>query len=197
MSPPESSWPCTNAIPPAQWSSDPSDRGRAGRRRGGRPRTPPESPPPLERARRTRSRRKIAKEPPPHPPEAEHRPPVSSWAKWTCECLWLLVLFFSLTLLSSDDIGYVPTPPTTDPEQLVPPQGSPEWFGPRSPRDSLHIDHRPNTSTYNDVLANADEFGDFVDISSYSTFRKAITPGLDPASSTNPGPGVGFRWTCS
>lgn len=44
--------------------------------------------------------------------------------------------FFS-TLLSVADTRYVPTPPTTEPQLLVPPRVSPGLFGPRSPRDSL------------------------------------------------------------
>ncbi|KAF9781346.1 hypothetical protein BJ322DRAFT_1010856, partial [Thelephora terrestris] len=87
---------------------------------------PPEAPPPHEPARpawrtvQQRPRKKKAKEPPPPPSEPEPRPPVTSWAKW------------------EPDHRYVPTPPTTEPQLLVPPRGSPGLFGPRSPRDSVH-----------------------------------------------------------
>ena len=57
-----------------------------------------------------------------------------------------------LTLISVADTRHVPTPPATDSERLVPPRGSPRLFGPRSPRDSLHIYH-PNNTTSNDDLA--------------------------------------------
>lgn len=80
---------------------------------------PPEPARPAWRTVQQRTRKKKTKEPPP-PPEPEPRPPVSSWAKW------------------EPDTRYVPTPPTTEPQLLVPPRGSPGLFGPRSPRDSLH-----------------------------------------------------------
>ncbi|KAF9647115.1 hypothetical protein BDM02DRAFT_3251176 [Thelephora ganbajun] len=83
------------------------------------PPPPPETARPAWRTVQQRPRKKKTKEPPPPPPEPESRPPVSSWAKW------------------EPDTRYVPTPPTTEPQLLVPPRGSPGLFGPRSPRDSL------------------------------------------------------------
>ena len=51
--------------------------------------------------------------------------------------LGLSTPFSLLILFSVADTRYVPTPPTTEPQLLVPPRGSPGLFGPRSPRDSL------------------------------------------------------------
>ena len=92
MSSLESPWPCSNAVP-AQRGPGPSQYDGPWSPSGGRPRPPEDQaprespPPPPEPARpawRTvtqRPRKKKAKEPPLPSPEAEHRPPVSSWAK--------------------------------------------------------------------------------------------------------------------
>ncbi|KAG2136050.1 hypothetical protein DEU56DRAFT_367159 [Suillus clintonianus] len=95
---------------------------------------PPEAPPPppdepinARPAWRTmpRNTRRIRKQRPDQPPAPEPgpaaiRPPVHSWATW------------------HPNPAMAPTPPSIEPNLIVPDQGSPGLFGPRSPRSSYH-----------------------------------------------------------
>jgi hypothetical protein len=87
------------------------------------PPPPPEEPGPTRPAWRTlpRSTRRIRKQrpdqpPPPEPGPAPMRQPVHSWVTW------------------HPNPALAPTPPSIEPNLIVPDQGSPGLFGPRSPR---------------------------------------------------------------
>ncbi|KAG2366333.1 hypothetical protein BDR07DRAFT_1480198 [Suillus spraguei] len=87
------------------------------------PPPPPEEPGPARPAWRTlpRSTRRIRKPrpdqpPPPEPGPAPIRQPVHSWVTW------------------HPNPALAPTPPSIEPNLIVPDQGSPGLFGPRSPR---------------------------------------------------------------
>ncbi|KAG1752144.1 hypothetical protein EDB19DRAFT_1094104 [Suillus lakei] len=89
------------------------------------PPPPPDEPGPARPAWRTlpRNTRRIRKPrpdqpPPPEPGPAPMRQPVHSWVTW------------------HPNPALAPTPPSIEPNLIVPDQGSPGLFGPRSPRSS-------------------------------------------------------------
>lgn len=90
------------------------------------PMPPPEVPPARPgwrtvNVRPSKKKKRDSGPPPPAapPPGPDPRAQVRSWAQWHPEP------------------GFVPTPPTIEPQLLVPDQGSPGLFGPRSPRGSI------------------------------------------------------------
>ncbi|KAK0194394.1 hypothetical protein F5146DRAFT_926182 [Armillaria mellea] len=89
------------------------------------PMPPPEVPParPGWRTVNVRPSKKKKRDsgppPPAAPPPPDPRAQVRSWAQW------------------HPDSQFVPTPPSIEPQLLVPDQGSPGLFGPRSPRGSI------------------------------------------------------------
>jgi hypothetical protein len=71
------------------------------------------------------------------PPPDLRQQVTGSWATWQRQYFLLLTRNFEVNIKVTADPALVPTPPSIEPTLLVPPQGSPGLFGPRSQRSSF------------------------------------------------------------